>query len=473
MQDSKLFTLLQALDAAEFKRLRKFLQSPFYNSNKNVVRLYEYLADFYPKFEAKGLKMEAAFQRLFAGQPFDLNKMRKLMSALCKLTEAYLAALAFEQSGTQKKKLLASAYRQRHLDAFFEKEMLGILDELNAQNANDSTSQIELLQLNLELFFRPGLAAKETSRRYLEAAMEHLDIHFVLTKLQLAAEMRTRENILAEEHNIKMLEAVIREAKHPVGREKPLCQVYSHILDLHQDAGEASLPHTIAIFEKIIPDINLMEQQIVLHHLLNHCVRLLNSGESHYRQDIFYLYKLGLKHNLLLENDQITEITFSNIVAVSSSLKEFEWAQGFVHKFSAFLNEDSREDIKALSAALLYFNQQAYNQAEQALLGYQFSDTLNLLKSRCLLIKIYFEQFLLDKSKYTFLMDQAEAFEKFVRRHTALAKGKRGAYLNFIKLTKKLASKTINKVDLAKTRAQFYQLEGVTHKGWLLEKIGQ
>jgi hypothetical protein len=122
MKASKLIALMKSLDAVEFKRLRLFLGSPFYNHDRHVADLYEYLAGHYPAFRSPRLRKETAYPCLFPEQPFDLNRMRKLMSALTGLVEKYLSVLEFERDSFRQKKLLAGAYGRRNLTGFMKKK---------------------------------------------------------------------------------------------------------------------------------------------------------------------------------------------------------------------------------------------------------------------------------------------------------------------------------------------------------------
>ena len=65
MQKTKLLELLQALDKDEFRRLYKFVKSPWFNSNKGVVQLYEYLRPHYPNFDSPKLDKKQIFKKLF------------------------------------------------------------------------------------------------------------------------------------------------------------------------------------------------------------------------------------------------------------------------------------------------------------------------------------------------------------------------------------------------------------------------
>ena len=46
MRDSKLVQTLLQLDKAERNRFKKFLMSPFFNSDSNLIAIYEFIEGF-------------------------------------------------------------------------------------------------------------------------------------------------------------------------------------------------------------------------------------------------------------------------------------------------------------------------------------------------------------------------------------------------------------------------------------------
>jgi hypothetical protein len=198
---------------------------------------------------------------------------------------------------------------------------------------------------------------------------------------------------------------------------------------------------------------------------------LINQAGSEFKSTLFELYQLGLAYDLIIENNQISSVTYSNIVSIGSSLQAFEWVEAFMDKYYNYLEEDIREDTGALCLALFHFNKKEYDQAVKTLLGFSFLDMLNLLKARCLLIRIYYEQFLLDDTLGEFLIDQATAFEKFIRRHKKISANKSGAYLNFIKFIKKLVLYQLRNEDHDELRQALGEQPSIMYREWLLEKM--
>lgn len=77
---SKFVRLLQTFDEAEFKAFERWLQSPWCNTNKNLVRLLARLKPYYPGFLEQKLTREQLFRQAPGCQ--KCRAKRKWQSAL-------------------------------------------------------------------------------------------------------------------------------------------------------------------------------------------------------------------------------------------------------------------------------------------------------------------------------------------------------------------------------------------------------
>jgi hypothetical protein len=81
---SKAIDIIKSLSKEEFLRLGKYLSSPFFNSNKNLTKLYKVLKGNYPDFETVKFNKEDVYKIIYGNSPYDDEKFRKLLSALYK-----------------------------------------------------------------------------------------------------------------------------------------------------------------------------------------------------------------------------------------------------------------------------------------------------------------------------------------------------------------------------------------------------
>jgi hypothetical protein len=50
MKNSKLASLLSKLSQKEFKEFGKFVKSSYFNTNSNIIKLYDLIAKYFPDF---------------------------------------------------------------------------------------------------------------------------------------------------------------------------------------------------------------------------------------------------------------------------------------------------------------------------------------------------------------------------------------------------------------------------------------
>jgi len=62
----------------ELKEFRKFINSPYFNSNKNIVKLFEYLFSKYPNISEEHISYAAISRNVFSEKKINQTGIRKL-----------------------------------------------------------------------------------------------------------------------------------------------------------------------------------------------------------------------------------------------------------------------------------------------------------------------------------------------------------------------------------------------------------
>ena len=90
MRESKLIRIIESLNSEEFYRFGEFVNSPFFNKNKNITALFNFIRKYYLKFDNNNFTKEKAFAYIFPNEEYSDSKLRVLMAKLLKLLEDYL-----------------------------------------------------------------------------------------------------------------------------------------------------------------------------------------------------------------------------------------------------------------------------------------------------------------------------------------------------------------------------------------------
>lgn len=122
MQKTKLVNIIRTFTDEELKRFIVFVNSPFFNTDKNLVNLSKVLKKYHPEFSSGSLYKKKMFKKIFPGKIYNDNVMRNLSSGLLRLTEEFLLYKNIRnESLTSEFHLLKELYERNLHKHFFKK----------------------------------------------------------------------------------------------------------------------------------------------------------------------------------------------------------------------------------------------------------------------------------------------------------------------------------------------------------------
>lgn len=464
MQNSKLVRTLQVLSPEELKRLGKFLQSPFYNANPAIVKLYRLLRSYYPDFDAPKLVEEKMFKRLFPNRAYDHPKMLNLMSDFTALLEKYLIVLQLEAEETQQKKLLLQAYAQRP-DCYpiFAKKLSGMDNHLEALPYRNEHFYREKMELNLQFFSHPGTGMVKAGMDSLRNALEYFEAY----KSLAGAKLQCARNDWS--HAVGARRSIDKVQENPV-LANPVYVLYKKLDSLQRESGDkAALLQLVRHFIDHIQVFDPDDKSNVLKILLNHSNRLINKGDPDSIKTSLELYKTGLAYDCFLVQGKMKESTFFNIVTAGTRCREFEWVAHFMQTYQGLLDARVRADALALAKGQWHLDKQEYLKATE-ILQHSFAEPQSIVKSKVLLIRCWCELYWEDASYLELLLSQLDAFDKHMWRNKAIAPRLVKGVQHFIGFTRKLALHKVEGKAMPELRSAILQEQNVILKDWLLSK---
>ena len=477
MQDTKSLKLLRSLNKDEFFRLGKFLCSPFYSYSKASIALYEYLKKYYPDFDSKKLTKEKVWTKLFPGKPFNENSYWKLCFSFFKLLEKFLVALQLEAQPNEEKKMFIRALGQRHVYGLFVKESKTLLNEIEKQPYQDIHSYSDSLWLKHDYFFN-SLTDKYGNAAYtVEDAMEDLDRFYLLAKLRFAAEIKNRERMFSKKVPIKLLEECL-EASDEYAAENPTYLMYKNVLHLYMpEKAEAAYQKGKKLLEEQFFLMSKHDQNEVMLNLRNYAIRELNKGRKSFLEEVFALFKVGIKLDLIVVDGKISEATFGNIAKVACGVKEFEWAENFIESYEKYLDEKVREDARTQILLTLHFEKDDFDETIRLYGQHEISNKLHRLSADLIFMKAWFSKFEKDKQLYDLLISTLGRFQKFNQRRKDIPEQRKMQMINFILPLRQLSvlvyrKETVETIEKKMNRYLSDEKE-IFSKTWLKEMVAK
>ena len=121
MENTKVIALMSSLDSKEMKQLSGFLQSAYYNKNKNIHTFFTILEKMYPNFGK--IDEEKIFRKIFKNTPFQAATLHQLSWQLVKSIEDFLIQQELENDLHYRRTALLKQLLHRRLDKYFLQEV--------------------------------------------------------------------------------------------------------------------------------------------------------------------------------------------------------------------------------------------------------------------------------------------------------------------------------------------------------------
>lgn len=470
MQQSKLLDLLRRLDRRQLTRVGEAVHSPFFNKNEDVSRFFQYLFRFAPSFNQKELDKAAVLRQLNTSRPLDERRLQYLMSDLVTIVEQVLVLDKIERDEAAQMILLAQGLADIGLSDR-ARHVLARLADFWKKNETRSPEYLAQAFSAAKLSFA---LADRTHRTFdpdpsLQTASDYLSAFFLVEKLRLMTAMTNLEQMfkLNYQHDWKKedIESLAAKSDHPL--VQPWLLAY-RIIQYDRPEDFQSLKEIL----RSQPD--RLAKGGDLGHLtaaaLNFCTRRINrDAEEQFYGEYLQLYKLLIDHDLILENAQISPWLYQNLITVGLKTGDLVWTRQFIENFRRYLPDNYADSMYAYNLAHIYYHEQKYKEAQQALAQVEFRDPLLSVSARSLLVKIY-----LETGQDELLFAALEAARVWLLRNHAVTSGLRRQFQKFVELTGKMARLLPN--DHAGPKKLMELLPGPTevlHRDWLVAQLNK
>lgn len=466
MQSSFLLQLLRTLASNELPRLRKFLQSPYFNRRPEVLRLYESLLK-YRRNDFAGLEKQALFAQLFPGERYDNRRLNHLLSDLTALTERFFALEEILSEEALVRLRQCRALRKRGAGQLFERDLS--LQERRHRESPYRNAAFFLYEYEL-LGERYAWEAFQTREAHMlaPAAATALANFFMLENLRWACTAQSAKAVGAAglEYAVPLAEMVLAESANIAEPENPALALHRQaLLTLSDNENESHFEQLKALLYRHIHLLPPPEARDVFIAAINFAIRRHNRGEATYTRAALDLYREALERNILTENGLLPKYTFINIFNLAQLAGEREWARTFPDRYLHLLPTADRDNIHRYCLAGFHFRQGDYPQVLELLKSVEFTEVFINLDVRKMLLRSYFEL-----GEWPALASLLDSFSAYLRRQKNIGYHREG-YLNLIRFTKKLArAGNLSQTRAKAMAARIRQTKFVTEREWLLEK---
>lgn len=473
MFSDKLLSLLQTFSRYELNRFRKFLQSPYFNDQEDVTRLFELINEAIRKGNdvVSALSKEVVWKALYARKPFDHGHLRRLASDLTLLAQRFLVEEARQNNplteALELQKVLEKPELQKHLSGV-ERQ----IEKLLEQSAGKSTDfYLAQFRLHWSIFNRASksVATGGYTEKLIQADF-FLECFYLAQKLKLYISWLLYRGFRVTEREVPVIPGFWPYLEDERFATVPLIQIYRRVIVSFTDSEDEShfqiLLSDLNDNAKHLTDSDLRECYYIAQ---NYCALKINQGKNRYYYEVFGIFKSMVEQGILAENGQLPEAVFKNVITASLGVGEYAWTEQFIQQYAGFLPPRIRDNAKMFNLAYVSFYRKDYAKVIEYLRDVEYSDVVYALGAKSMLVRTYYEQ-----SEYLALDSLIDSFKIYLRRNKVISKNLKREYNNYLNIIKKLASITAtDKKAISDLRQRVMQTSYNMPKNWLLRKIAE
>jgi hypothetical protein len=417
-------------------RFEAFTCSPYFNKHEEVRRLVSCLSKIYPGFNGKNCSKNNLIKKGLRSKDTDNSQLALVFTYTRRLLDQFLITEQSNKKTFENKLLLLEELRHRKCIKVYGKNLAKFKSEMEMEEVRDSG------------FFQNQFSlAKEADRFYiltdgrrndpnLELKIRQLDYFYMVEKLKDAVEVHNRKNILRVSYSNRMLEGVLTEISNNIDEyeQVPALFVYYKLFQMVSNEDEQYYFEALDYMRNSEQYLGQDECIIIYNYFQNYCIKQINSNELHFLEELFQLYKLQLKKELLIDDNFLSEWHYKNIVTTAIRLKEMDWVYQFIQEYKNKLRPASQENAYRFNLASYYHAVGEYGKVLELLLRLEYSDLRYNLGAKALLLRTYYEM-----EEFEALNSLTASFYQYLQRNQLMADTRKDAYHNLFKFTKRVA----------------------------------
>lgn len=473
MRNTKIYSILKEFDKYEQNRLRKFLESPYFNKDHVLVRLFDLIICEINTSSNQHLEKEDLWIKLDLLTSYDDVRLRKYFSDLTKLVEGFLCQELYEENTFQKASYLMQAAAKRKIEKLYNNSTKNAKDVLEKYPFRSTEYYYFQYAIESNYYDLLEYSTKRDQRSNIENISNYLDYFYIIEKLKFLCTILLKQNIANYTYSILLKDELIEHIKSNLDHYKdiPPIYIYYYIYLTLTDPSEED--HYFKLKELLNKYSQLFPVKFAVDEFYsaaqNYCVTKLNQGNQKFVKEVVDLYKDMMNKKLLVIEGELSPWIFRNAVVLGLRLGETDWVEEFINVHKNYLPEAMRENAVTFNLAQVYFYQKRYDKVKVLLQEVEFEDYSYNLVSKSMLLAIYYETDEIEP-----LYSLFESFRTYLNRQKELTQARRQNYANLIKFTKKL-TKIVpsDKKAIQKLKQELESTKNVASHAWLMEKIAE
>lgn len=480
MIKSKVSEIIDSFSEEEFKDFGKYVNSPYFNSNRKLIAAYNYFKKYFGDLNNIICSKESLYKYVFPSTTYRDSETRKLLSGLTKLAEGFMAQKVYDGNGFEKGINLSGMLLAKNLISPAEKiisrlEEMSNKDNINGQQYFYDLMKIQIKKKSIELkkeSFQTGNFTEDKINNYLLN-------YFVSFSTKIIQNIMVKQyyNLITHEQELTKFFSLFDIDKFIEWLESSKPAHYDTLimnLCIIKCVNNSYDKNTYTKFK----DLLLMNYSKYSHFELNNLftclqsiqIKRLRENDPDALFELFSVNNLILKHNAyaFYPGGNMPYSIFVTMVTIGINCNNNEWVKNFIDKYTPLLQEKHRQSLYNFAMAELAYKTDTTARALEYTSKIEFEGFFMKHEVNILKLKIYY-----DENDFISIHYLLDSYKKLIEGNKFVGDLQYDIYSGFLKVYSELVKLKENK-DVTSAGLLIKKIENMTNlqsKEWLTEKL--
>lgn len=476
MSRSALTEVLQSFTIQEIKEFGLFIQSPYFNTNQSVIKLFDQLKKLYPEFDAKQSDKKVLFELAFGKIAYNDSFMRMTVFRLMELAKEFLIQINLSKNNLFKDTILLDELNSRELDNLLVKSITELDKKIDKEKAKDADTYYAKYRSE---YFKNDIKSRDTKQitykdildKQLMMEQKYMNTNFFINSLKFFQYFLNQKSFVVNAEGYPDFISEILEylKQNPVYLDEPELNLYFLLVMLLITKDEKYFSGLYKILFEHKDDLKINSKHNLLTVLKNYAQLKIQEGKKEYIEKAFEILKFSLEKDIVTfspSSKYMTETRFMNFVWSGLLLKKYDFTEKFINEYIERIDPEKRQYVYAYNLGKLEFERGDFSKALEKLSGCgQIKNVMYKAAIKQLYLMIYFEL-----KWYIPAADVLDTYRHFIKTDKLLPEMYKSQCSNFINYFSRLLT------IITGTDDKNFELEKLINElkstpfGWLLRK---
>lgn len=478
MKKSALLETIKTFSKQELRDFGLFIQSPFFNTNQSVIKLYEQIKRLYPDFDEKQSDKKLLFSITFGKITYNDSFMRMTVFRLLELTKEYLIHRNLQHNELIKESLLLDELNTRELNNLMMKSISGLDKIIDSQKAKEAESYFVKYKLE---YFKNDVKSRDTKfitykdnlDEELMLEQKSLNAFFFISSLKFFQYYLNQKSFVVNtggypDFTNNILEYLKLNKEY---LQIPVLKIYYYIVLMLSTKDDQYFFILKNILFEDKDNIGYPEKFNLIATLRNYAQRKFIAGNKDFKSSMIDIIKFSIEKDILTTAEggkYISEMRFMNIAWAGIQSNELDWLEEFIKKYISRIEPDKRQYVHAYSIAGVEFEKGNFSGALERLSNCgPIKNVIYKAAIKQLTLMIYYEL-----KWFLAAADLLDAFRHFLRTDKLLPEmyiNNCNSFINYFGRLLKLNDNCNKGKDEFEITKLISELK-LTSQSWLLKK---